>query len=132
VGKYWKWSSGGVDSAGGEFLIGLPLSAWISLVGTSQLSKDFLLDLNVFQCPPQHNKTHGAAVPPLCSSTMSKETIHSGHFMTSNPHTEIQGEDGEDDEDVEVDVVDVEDGVNGSRGEQGTVTTNASNKVGMA
>lgn len=63
---------------------------------------------------------------------MSKETIHSGHFMTSNPHTEIQGEDGEDDEDVEVDVVDVEDGVNGSSGEKGTVTTNASNKVGGA
>lgn len=33
------------------------------------------------------------------SSRMSKEPIHSGHFMTSNPH-EIQNED--EDEDVEV------------------------------
>lgn len=32
---------------------------------------------------------------------MSKEPIHSGHFMTSNPHSEIQAED--EDEDVEVD-----------------------------
>lgn len=31
---------------------------------------------------------------------MSKEPIHSGHFMTSNPHSEIQIED--EDEDVEV------------------------------
>ncbi|KAI1724669.1 protein WBSCR14 like protein [Ditylenchus destructor] len=38
---------------------------------------------------------------------MSKEPIHSGHFMTSNPHSEIQIED--EDEDVEVDVVDVDD-----------------------
>lgn len=31
---------------------------------------------------------------------MSKEPIHSGHFMTSNPHLELQIED--EDEDVEV------------------------------
>ncbi|KAL7069782.1 hypothetical protein ACQ4LE_011044 [Meloidogyne hapla] len=37
---------------------------------------------------------------------MSKEPIHSGHFMTSNPHSEIQPDD--EDEDVEVDVVDVD------------------------
>uniref|UniRef100_A0A1I7XAT4 DDE_Tnp_1_7 domain-containing protein n=1 Tax=Heterorhabditis bacteriophora TaxID=37862 RepID=A0A1I7XAT4_HETBA len=34
---------------------------------------------------------------------MSHEPIHSGHFMTSNPHTEPQPDD--EDEDVEVDVV---------------------------
>jgi len=31
---------------------------------------------------------------------MSKEPIHSGHFMTSNPHSEISPDD--EDEDVEV------------------------------
>uniref|UniRef100_A0A914WG38 BHLH domain-containing protein n=1 Tax=Plectus sambesii TaxID=2011161 RepID=A0A914WG38_9BILA len=34
---------------------------------------------------------------------MSHEPIHSGHFMTSNPHTDIQADE---DEDVEVEVVD--------------------------
>uniref|UniRef100_A0A8R1UH17 BHLH domain-containing protein n=1 Tax=Pristionchus pacificus TaxID=54126 RepID=A0A8R1UH17_PRIPA len=37
---------------------------------------------------------------------MPHETIHSGHFMTSNPHTETPIDD--EDEDVEVDVVDEE------------------------
>ncbi|CAK5088543.1 unnamed protein product [Meloidogyne enterolobii] len=37
---------------------------------------------------------------------MSKEPIHSGHFMTSNPHSELSPDD--EDEDVEVDVVDVD------------------------
>lgn len=36
---------------------------------------------------------------------MQNEPIHSGHFMTSNPHTEKVEDD---DEDVEVDVVDVD------------------------
>uniref|UniRef100_A0A914QU05 Uncharacterized protein n=1 Tax=Panagrolaimus davidi TaxID=227884 RepID=A0A914QU05_9BILA len=36
----------------------------------------------------------------------AKEPIHSGHFMTSNPH-EVKPD--EDDEDFEVDVVDVDD-----------------------
>ncbi|KAK6019227.1 hypothetical protein OSTOST_15144, partial [Ostertagia ostertagi] len=36
-------------------------------------------------------------------SEKSQEPIHSGHFMTSNPHTEPQPDD--EDEDVEVDVV---------------------------
>jgi hypothetical protein len=35
----------------------------------------------------------------------NNEPIHSGHFMTSNPHTEIVVED--EDEEIEVDVVDV-------------------------
>ncbi|CAD6188202.1 unnamed protein product [Caenorhabditis auriculariae] len=34
---------------------------------------------------------------------MAHEQIHSGHFMTSNPHTEVNADD--DDEDIEVDVV---------------------------
>ncbi|KAL3094507.1 hypothetical protein niasHT_026273 [Heterodera trifolii] len=37
----------------------------------------------------------------------ANEPIHSGHFMTSNPHSEIPADD--EDEDVEVDVVDVDD-----------------------
>ncbi|KAK0418180.1 hypothetical protein QR680_013417 [Steinernema hermaphroditum] len=44
---------------------------------------------------------------------MSSEPIHSGHFMTSNPHEQVDDED----EDVEVEVVDEEDRNTDSRAE---------------